>query len=174
MCNGLGLAIDLFGNWYVQRKESKMNIFLKIDGREGWGVCTRLVPRVEGHSSEADVEQILLRWEILGKEIIQALQVKTSSCHVKTRITFCPGKWGLHCTKLNIFFLMTLSRTISEEIPIWSSQDKVKIITMSDKYPEYFSYQNVQDYKQRNTEKQDKSRKERKYWPPHRQPDKPY
>lgn len=58
---------------------------------------------------------------------------------------------------------MTLSRTISEEIPIWSSQDKVKIITMSDKYPEYFSYQNVQDYKQRNTEKQDKSRKERKY-----------
>lgn len=38
---------------------------------------------------------------------------------------------GLNCTKLNIFFLMTLSRTVSEEIPNWSSQDKAKIITMS-------------------------------------------
>lgn len=56
---------------------------------------------------------------------------------------------------------MTLSRTVSEEIPNWSSQDKAKIITMSDKYPEYFSYQNIQNYKQKDTEKQDKSRKER-------------
>lgn len=32
---------------------------------------------------------------------------------------------------MNIFFLMTPSRTVSEEIPIWSSQDKAKIITIS-------------------------------------------
>lgn len=56
---------------------------------------------------------------------------------------------------------MTLSRTVSEEIPNWSSQDKAKIITMPHKYLEYFSYQNIQDYKQMDTEKQDKSRKEK-------------
>lgn len=64
---------------------------------------------------------------------------------------------------------MTLSRTVSEEISNWSSRDKAKRITMSDKHHQYFSYQNMQDYKQKDTEKQDKSRKEReKYSLPHR------
>lgn len=52
--------------------------------------------------SPGDVEQILLRWEILGKEVVQALQVKTSLCHVKTRITFCSARYNgttLHQTE---------------------------------------------------------------------------
>lgn len=63
---------------------------------------------------------------------------------------------------------MTLSRTVSEEIPNRSSQDKAKIIKISDKYYEYFSYQIIQDYKQKDTEKQDKSQKERENTDPHR------
>lgn len=63
---------------------------------------------------------------------------------------------------------MTLSRTVSEEIPNRSSQDKAKIIKISDKSYEYFSYQIIQDYKQKDTEKQDKSQKERENTDPRR------
>lgn len=42
----------------------------------------------------ADVEQILLRWKILEKEVVQALQIKTSLCHVKTRIIFSTAKYN--------------------------------------------------------------------------------
>lgn len=82
--------------------------------------------------SPGDVEQILLRWEILGKEVVQALQVKTSLCHVKTRITFCSARYNgttLHQTEHVL--LNDSEQDCFEEIPNWSSQDKAKIITMS-------------------------------------------
>lgn len=50
------------------------------DGREGCGVCIRLVARGKSSSnSEADVEQSLLGLEVVGKQCVQALHVKSSS-----------------------------------------------------------------------------------------------
>lgn len=72
--------------------KSKMTISLNSDVREGRSVCTRLAPGYRG--AAADVEQILLRWEILGREVVQARQVKISLCRVKTRIIFCSARYN--------------------------------------------------------------------------------